>query len=57
MSNMGYCRFQNTLSALQDCYDNIEDELEKDSSEWKARKELIELCEEIAVDYLYERED
>ena len=25
MSNMSYCRFQNTVQDLQDCYDNIDD--------------------------------
>lgn len=32
MSNMGYCRFQNTLSDLQDCYDNMS-EIERPSND------------------------
>lgn len=37
MSNMSYCRFQNTLSDLLDCLDHIiDDELSED--EERARK-------------------
>ena len=49
MGNMGYCRFQNTVTDLQDCYDNIgctESEEEK-----AAEKRLIELCRLITEDY------
>lgn len=42
MSNMSYCRFQNTLSDLQDCYDNM-DEVNS-LSEARARESLIELA-------------
>jgi hypothetical protein len=55
MSNMSYCRFRNTLLDLQDCQENLFDEygntpsdLSKD--EERARKQLIELCKEIAQD-------
>jgi len=49
MSNMSYCRFQNTLEDLEDCYENIHDEIdeEESESEYQARKELIELCKRI----------
>lgn len=31
MSNMSYCRFQNTLGDLGDCYENMDDnDLSKD---------------------------
>lgn len=34
MSNMSYCRFENTLGDLQDCWDAIEDDLDvKEMSE------------------------
>ena len=47
MSNMGYCRFENTLHDLQDCQAHIEDSLNSES-EISARKRLIEICAEIA---------
>lgn len=53
MPNMSYCRFQNTVSDLRDCrdalYEHDADTLSED--EQKARRRLIELCVEIAVDY------
>jgi hypothetical protein len=40
---MSYCRFQNTLNDLIDCYDNIEnDDLSED--EEIAKKRLIKIC-------------
>jgi hypothetical protein len=50
MSNMGYCRFENTLRDLQDCYENIE-ETDLSATESSARKNLIELCVDIALDF------
>ena len=55
MSNMRYCRFQNTLTDLQDCMDALYD-LDGDLSEIsgaekRAAKSLIELCNEIVVSY------
>lgn len=49
MSNMPYCRFENTLSDLQDCGDALYDDGLKDlsDSERAAAKELIELCASI----------
>jgi hypothetical protein len=63
MANMSYCRFQNTLKDLQDCYENIEDDIfinESDAEdltfnenqEIKARLRLIDLCKSIAEDYM-----
>ena len=40
MANMSYCRFENTLSDLQDCFDNIEYEAENERDE-RARKKMI----------------
>ena len=55
MSNMSYCRFQNTLNDLMDCYDNWDSELDDDRSlsneEVQARKRLLEICEQIVDDY------
>lgn len=56
MPNMSYCRFQNTLGDLGDCYENIDDnDLSKD--ELKARAKLIRLCAIIAADFSEELED
>lgn len=46
MSNMPYCRFENTVGDLEDCLDHIEDDLGGD--EYEARDELIRICVEIA---------
>ena len=52
MSNMSYCRFQNTLYDLQDCADAIEMGESKgediSSSELNALMEMRDLCEYIA---------
>lgn len=55
MSNMTYCRFQNTLEDLEDCLDN----LDKDNlspEELRAKKRLIEVCKDI-VFYSSENEE
>ena len=44
MSNMSYCRFQNTLKDLRDCYENPN---VNSDDEKKAKDELIELCRQI----------
>jgi len=50
MSNMSYCRFQNTCSDLDDCYENMDAEnLGKEEAQARAR--LIKLCKLIADDY------
>ena len=49
MSNMGYCRFQNTLFDLEDCEEHMDDDLSPE--EMKARERLIKVCKEIAEDY------
>ena len=43
---MSYCRFQNTASALRDCYNNLDDS-DLSSDEKYARSALIELCKQI----------
>lgn len=48
MSNMSYCRFQNTAKDLRDCWENIFDELEWE--EFKAREQLISYCKMIIDD-------
>lgn len=49
MSNMAYCRFQNTLEDLRNCEEHIFDELKEDED--RARKRLIELCKSIAQEF------
>jgi hypothetical protein len=56
MANLSYCRFRNTLSDLQDCYDNIDNDIES-SEEKRARQRLIELCMNIAEEYASEVQD
>jgi hypothetical protein len=50
---MIYCRFENTLRNLRDCYENF-DEQDLSAYEEKARKNMIKLCVEIALDYGHE---
>jgi hypothetical protein len=52
MGNMGYCRFQNTLSDLEDCYKHLDDST-KDMETWEknARDKIVELCKKIAEEY------
>ena len=47
MSNMSYCRFQNTLGDLRDCYNNMNDPIKNNREEEQARQALVELCAEI----------
>jgi len=50
MANMSYCRFENTLSDLRDCYDNMDrDDLSQ--SEFYMRRHMIELCKSIVDEY------
>ena len=51
MANMSYCRFENTLRDLKDCYNNMgSDDLSL--SEFYARRHMIKLCMSIASDYV-----
>ena len=55
MSNMSYCRFQNTLEALRECRDALSENLDTLSSlseeERSAAAQLFRLCKELADDY------
>ncbi len=61
MSNMGYCRFRNTLPDLRDCYDHMADILEADydpddptdsvAKEVDAAKAIIRLAKRIVEDF------
>lgn len=50
MANIGYVRFQNTLSDLRDCNDHLFDEDLLEDEE-RARKQLINLCLDIASEF------
>jgi hypothetical protein len=50
MANMSYCRFENTVRDLEDCYDAM-DERDLSEIETNARRRLIALCVDIACDY------
>ena len=54
MSNMSYCRFENTLRDLEDCAEHLDDDLGS-PSECEARRMLVKLCAEIAAEYTSER--
>jgi len=59
MSNMSYCRFENTARDLQDCLDAIESgEINDLSSQYEvdALEQLLDLCKEV-VAYKDEIED
>ena len=45
MSNMGYCRFRNTLNDLRACEEHFEDILPEEEHE--ARLDLYDLCKDI----------
>ena len=54
MANMSYCRFENTLSDLEDCYEDMEfgkDFSELSLTEQEARNELVALCKKIAEQF------
>ncbi len=45
MSNMGYCRFQNTLSDLRDCVEALEDGKKLSDEERAAADRMVEVAE------------
>ncbi len=51
MSNMSYCRFENTLPDLTDCFGSMDLIDDLSDNERRARLELIEICIEIAQYY------
>jgi hypothetical protein len=51
---MSYCRFENTLSDLQDCYEDLsfgKDFSELSDSEKRARNEMVALFKRIADEF------
>ena len=49
MTNMSYCRFQNTLQDLEDCYDHLWDE-DLSHVEEVARRNLIRIARSMVMD-------
>ena len=50
MSNMSYCRMQNTYNDLRDCYENWEN-VEEGESEEKYRQKILELAKKIVANW------
>jgi len=59
MANMTYCRFQNTLKDLQDCFDALNDEPidELSGDELASAKDMLLLCEEFIQEHSEKMED
>ena len=53
MANMGYCRFENTVRDLEDCYNHMDDDNLSDTEKNK-RAQMIDLCKNISNDYEHE---
>ena len=51
MGNMSYCKFENTLADLEDCYAAMDDGSELSNTEREAKLTLIELCETITKEF------
>ena len=51
MANMGYCRFNNTLSDLEDCRDALREGHISSLAEKRKAKRLLEVCREIADNF------
>lgn len=56
MSNMAYCRFENTYNDLSDCYNRLDEILDLSQSEKYYRMELIRLCRLINKEWGHEIE-
>ena len=54
MSNMSYCRFENTLEDLRDCFEHWDDA--ESYTEQKARQRMLEICQQI-VEYCEDNDD
>lgn len=50
MSNMSYCRFQNTLKDLKTCQQHFDDQ-DLSDEEAQARKRIYEICKDITDNF------
>ena len=57
MPNMDYCKFENTLADLRQCYDSMDIDDDASDYEKRARQSLLLLCKSIVDDYESEIED
>jgi hypothetical protein len=48
---MSYCRFQNTLRDMNDCYDHLNNLDTLEGEEKRAALAMIKLCKAIASDF------
>lgn len=51
MANMSYCRFNNTLSDLEDCRDALNEENISSLAEKRKAKRLLAVCREITDNF------
>jgi hypothetical protein len=51
MSNMSYCRFQNTVLDMEDCISVLNDSEELSDDEANAKDRLIQLCIDVACEH------
>lgn len=60
MSNMSYCRFENTSQDMQDCFDALEEagsiealkeEMEMSEYELRGLKDFIDICQQVTELY------
>ena len=52
MANMSYCRFENTVSDLEDCFDHFDEDVT--GPEESARSQMIRVCVDVALNYGHE---
>ena len=50
MGNMSYCRYENTLPDLRDCFDHWDEDLNSET-EIRAKRRLLKLCADIMDNY------
>jgi hypothetical protein len=50
MTNMSYCRFENTANDLEDCLEHFGDDITS-QSEISARHRIIDMAREIVSEY------
>ena len=53
MSNMSYCRFENTTNALRDCLDAMEEEFENKGTEPAEFLKALSETEQQATHHMY----
>ena len=58
MSNMSYCRFENTASDLHDCLEALTDDgIPESKHERKAAERMRQYCEDYVAEYDAQTED